>query len=336
MNLESLDLPIVDQDLRRFKQASEHSQNKSFWEKSLIITDAEQWVVIVVGLVGTILAAIISGLFDSGGWTVLIIMAVWAVMIIGVLFVGRLRRIHALRSSYVVSRLAAANRWSFLYSMRDVSWQGILFTAGHDYEFSDVVFANDFSVGRCYFKTGSGRNERSHRYGFMVMTLKGHFPHMLLDSKSNNFKAFGFDSSNLPISFKRNQIISLEGDFDTYYSLYAPGDYDIDARYIFTPDLMSVLIDESDNIDIEIIDNRLFVYFGSSDMNTAKFWRKVERLHMQLGSKLALKSERYKDDRTTDGSVSQQGMRLKTSVPIISIVIIVAYIVLQVVRYVNE
>lgn len=40
-------------------------------------------------------------------------------------------------------------------------------------------------------------------------------------------------------------MLSLEGDFDRYFTLYCPGDYERDALYVFTPDLLALLIDES-------------------------------------------------------------------------------------------
>ena len=39
----------------------------------------------------------------------------------------------------------------------------------------------------------------------------------------------------------RTQVLSLEGDFDRYFTLYCPKEYERDALYVFTPDLMALL-----------------------------------------------------------------------------------------------
>ena len=127
------------------------------------------------------------------------------------------------------------------------------------------------------------------------------------------------------MSFKNNQIDLLEGDFNNYYTLYAPEDYGIDVRYIFTPDLMNILVNESDNIDIEILDSELYIYFGNSQLDTPAFWQRSFRLYSELRDKLVEKSGRYADDRTSDGSVAPQGTRLKQGIPAIVIFIIVVY-----------
>ena len=77
----------------------------------------------------------------------------------------------------------------------------------------------------------------------------------MLDALGNN--GFG---SNLPASFARDQRLSLEGDFDKYFTLYCPEGYEQDALYLFTPDIMARFIDSAAQLDVEIVDDWLFLY----------------------------------------------------------------------------
>jgi len=102
------------------------------------------------------------------------------------------------------------------------------------------------------------------------LKLDRKLPNMVLDSKENN-TLFG---SDLPITFKRDQVLSLEGDFDRYFRLHVPAGHEQDALYIFTPDLMVLFMDRAADYDVEIIDDWMYVYspkpFRMLDPNTYK------------------------------------------------------------------
>ena len=78
---------------------------------------------------------------------------------------------------------------------------------------------------------------------------------MVLDARSNNGL---FGGTNLPSQFSKDQILSLEGDFSEYFTLYCPREYERDALYVFTPDLMALLIDQTSTFDVEIVDDWMF------------------------------------------------------------------------------
>ena len=54
--------------------------------------------------------------------------------------------------------------------------------------------------------------------------------------------------------------LSIEGDFDEHFALHSPPVSQRDAVYIFTPDLMALLIDETGDFDVEIVD--VFVVYS--------------------------------------------------------------------------
>ena len=52
-----------------------------------------------------------------------------------------------------------------------------------------------------------------------------------------------------------DQKLTLGGEFDDKFTLYAPSDYGRDAFQIFAPDLMALFIDRLGTFDVEIIDD---------------------------------------------------------------------------------
>ena len=87
------------------------------------------------------------------------------------------------------------------------------------------------------------------------MKLDVPLPNIVLDATGNN--GFG---SNLPASFDKEQRLSLEGDFDQHFTLYCPAGYERDALYLFTPDIMARFIDNAAELDVEIVDDWMFLY----------------------------------------------------------------------------
>ena len=105
------------------------------------------------------------------------------------------------------------------------------------------------------YTTGSGKNRTTHRWGYVAVKLDVPLPNIVLDALGNN--ALG---SNLPASFARDQRLSLEGDFDRHFTLYCPEGYEADALYLFTPDIMARFIDHAAQLDVEIVDDWMFLY----------------------------------------------------------------------------
>ena len=140
------------------------------------------------------------------------------------------------------------------------------------------------------------------------MRLDRPLPHILLESTANDQNSTGA----LPVSVDRSQRLSLEGDFDKHFTLYAPADYEADALYIFAPDLMALLIDEVGVSHVEIIDDWLFVY--SPDDFTRLDAAGYERLYRMidvLQAKALRQTRAYQDERAAPVTVAPQGSRMK-------------------------
>lgn len=209
---------------------------------------------------------------------------------------------------------AENNGISVIKTINTPQHQGMIFQDGHTKSSSDVYAGNDgipFEVGNYHFTIGHGRGSSTYDWGYICIGLKKELPNMMLDGKQNN-KLLGI--TNLPKLLKRDQVLSLEGDFDKYFTLYAPKTYEQDALYVFTPDVMALMIDNAAPYDAEIIGNRLYVYsskqFTMTDPSTLK---RIFTIIELVGNKTRSQSEKYTDAQSlnTAGRVAEHGRQLR-------------------------
>ncbi len=157
------------------------------------------------------------------------------------------------------------------------------------------ISGRETRFGNYSYRLGtSGDTQTTISWGYVAVRLDAPLPHLVLDAKRNN----GLLATRLPELFARDQVLSLEGDFDHYFTLYAPLRYERDALYIFTPDLMAALIDEGSDYGVEIIDDWvIFATEGPIDFTRPENWNAVFRLVDVAAAKLVRRSERYRDER---------------------------------------
>ncbi|MEV4686664.1 hypothetical protein [Microbacterium sp. LWH3-1.2] len=216
---------------------------------------------VTVTLVTSAVAAATAGV-DGGGIAVLF--GILPLVVIGIIAaVGITLFVRGARSSsermYRLDRFARANAMRYEPRLDDPGLPGMIFAIGSSRHSSDLVRGDrprfvEFANYR--YTTGSGKNQQTHHWGYVAVKLDTPLPHIVLDATSNN----GLFGSNLPLTFDKDQRLSLEGDFDEYFSLYCPADYERDALYLFTPDIMARFIDNAAALDVEIVDDWLFLY----------------------------------------------------------------------------
>ena len=132
-------------------------------------------------------------------------------------------------------------------------------------------------------------------YGYVAIQLDTALPHLVLDARRNNGRLGG---SSIPMPIAGGQTLSLEGDFNEYFTLHCPTGYERDALYVFTPDLMALLIDETGDFDVEIVDDRLFIYSHQPfDLLSPALWERLDRIRSVVGAKALRQTGRYRDDR---------------------------------------
>lgn len=165
-----------------------------------------------------------------------------------------------------LDRFARANGMTWLPRLSAPALPGMIFGRGGSRMASDLVRGEKprfVEIGNYTHTTGSGKNRRTHRWGYVAIRLDVPLPHIVLDATGNN----GLFGSNLPMTFGRDQRLSLEGDFDQHFALYCPTGYERDALYLFTPDVMARFIDNAAALDVEIVDDWLFLY-SRRDLST--------------------------------------------------------------------
>ena len=223
-----------------------------------------------------------------------------------------------------LDRFAKANGLIFSPADANPQYPGSIFGLGRArsaYEHFRSASDRFLDFGNYRYTTGSGKNSTTHTWGFMALQLDRALPHMVLDSKANN----GLFGSNLPAAFTKDQVLSLEGDFDNYFTLYCPKQYERDALYVFTPDLMALCIDNAAPFDIEIVDKWMFVYSAAPfDMSTGPIYQRLFGIVDTVGAKTLTQTDRYSDERVasfTANSVAPQGARLRRGVPVAAIII---------------
>ena len=228
-----------------------------------------------------------------------------------------------------LDRFARANAMTFSPTDAEPAYPGAIFTTGDSRRAIDHLRNSDgrfFDLGNYVYSTGSGKSRTTHNWGFLAFHLDRRLPNMVLDASANNGL---FGGTNLPASFDKSQILHLEGDFDKYFTLYCPSEYERDALYVFTPDLMALLIDEAAPFDVEIVDDWMFVYSATPFVMTEPgVYTRLFRIMDTIGAKTLTQTDRYVDERIGSFSaniVAPAGTRLKRRFPVAGVVVVVIF-----------
>ncbi len=228
-----------------------------------------------------------------------------------------------------MDKFATANGFVFTPADGDLSYPGTIFQLGDSRMATERFRTTEgrlLDFGNYRYSIGSGKNRTTRVWGFLAIKLDRKLPQMVLDSRANNGL---FGGTNLPAAFDKSQILSLEGDFDRYFTLYCPKEYEQDALYVFTPDLMALLIDNAAPYDVEIVDDWMFVYSAKPfPASQPAVYQRLLTIVDTVGAKTLTQTDRYRDERAAApfaaDIVAPQGTRLKRSVSVGAILLIVA------------
>lgn len=213
-----------------------------------------------------------------------------------------------------MDKFAHINNLTLVTDQTEPNLSGVVFSVGHSKKINEAFILPDGTeIGNYQYTTGYGRNRQTHTWGYMRTRLVRRVPNMLLDSKKNNLLSGRF--SNLPQSYASNQTIKLEGDFNDYFTLYAPNGYNHDAFYIFTPDVMAALIDHGADFDMEVVDNSL-VFYKARALNLESEYelRGILTVLEKISNEIIDQADYYADSRIGDRTldvIAEPGTRLK-------------------------
>jgi hypothetical protein len=186
-----------------------------------------------------------------------------------------------------------------------------------------------FDFGNFRFVVSNGKSSSTITWGFLAMQLERRLPNMFLDSLQNN----SWRTGSLSGLFARDQVMSLEGDFDTWFTLYCPKEYERDALYVFTPDLMALCIDEAAPFDVEIVDDWMFIYSPRPfTMDDPQLLARLFRVIATVGAKALRGTDRYQDEKVAApfvaNVVATPGQRLRRRFPTAVVVVLIVVLVL--------
>lgn len=257
-------------------------------------------------------------------------------MAVGAFVMSRGALLGTVQSHYRYTNFARANGFTFA-PLTDVrGYPATIFTIGGVQGATNLIQS---TTGR---RLDIGNvSSSATTCGYMALRLDRKLPHMILDSMANNglLSTARGGERDLPGLISKNQRLSLEGDFDKHFTLYCPQQYERDALYIFTPDLMALLIDNAAPFDVEIVDDWMFVYssrpFTASDH---ELYRRLFRITDTVGEKTLRQTARYSDERVGGSAanlIAAPGSRLKrkftlegagvlVAVPVIGLIVLIA------------
>jgi len=266
--------------------------------------------------------------------------------------------LHFRRGRYTercAQRFALTNGFHYSASPDDREWQGVIFGIGKERHLGPLIEGQHrnlhFWLGNYYYVSGNSRHNTRNSYGFVRIELSRQLPHVLLDSIQNNFieDLDDMQSAGLPRDYKKFQRYELEGDFNNYFTVYAPARYERDMLYFLTPELMALLVDYAADLDIEIIDDYLYIYAMKPIVFNAETLQRLFTVMEAVGAETLENTARYRDNRASieparvsllqgKGSVMSPGRRLVEKRPswVVAIVVWAAVAVAMYLLYSND
>lgn len=307
LDYSSFSEPVSDEMVKQY------AANDVSWltKKTIITISIVLFLFMSVPLViGTLSSG--EGITGSSIFTLFMIAAFTVAAVAAAAYGAKLQA----RDTVRMKRFAERNNAVFRQNITSPGLNGMIFDEGHTRYIEDSLsFTNGIEIGNYTCVKGSGKNRVTYNYSYARVALSRNLPHMVLDAKSNNFLG-----SNLPDRFDTSQRLALEGDFNNHFDVYVPGGYERDALYVFTPDVMQVLVDKGSCYDIEIVEDELFIFkTGKMTLSKQSDLEGFMEIAESIATELKDQSKRYVDERAlqTPGA-GAQNVRAAVAKPMIA------------------
>ena len=255
--------PVTRRDVRAFYRpfASRHPWVRDPYP---VMQRAAMFMGMACGAFGTLVIGVgMAGIAHEGapdmleelvGWGGFAALMLGSGSVMAWFYVGMSARLASPKMHYRLSRFAAANGLSYAPGPDPAThltpWahrgsirlnRVMRHAAEHPIEFANYVR-----------RVGLPGDHNPEFGGFCAVRLATHLPHMVLHAR----RGPKVTMSGLPAG---TQQLSLGGDFDDRFTLYCAEEYERDALYLLTPDVLAGLIDLVPGFDVEIIDDWLFL-----------------------------------------------------------------------------
>ena len=205
-----------------------------------------------------------------------------------------MRRSVAIRTEFQQAEAFCRERgYAFRDRLVNLPVSGLLFRSSKNVIMEGVVDALGVDAPFVYARV-SARGRRLRGLKLIVIPLPRPAPNMVLLSTSGNVL------KSLGIALREFQRLAVEGDFRSRFTLYCPAQYERDALYVFTPDLMGRLMDAAAGCDLEIVDDRVLIYAPAHAFSKPGQLAELPELVRYLHEKFDRQTRRYRDERRTD------------------------------------
>ena len=158
-----------------------------------------------------------------------------------------------------LEEFAVANNYTFEKNGTVSEAYGSIFRLQGRQQVSDVVSGvyknSNLRLFLYRLIVGSGRYQKQYDDTVLELDLSGSLPPLLMMNKHSQIQ-----SLNIHSAFKESHTIVLEGDFNNFFTLYGSDTFEIEAREVFTPDIMALMEDQSKHYSVEFGGNRVYIY----------------------------------------------------------------------------
>lgn len=193
--------------------------------------------------------------------------------------------------------VAAAMGWDYVGDISDRLWgdaidEQIERSSRGSMDYLDASSAEvPFDSVLRTFSVGEGQGASAHVTRAVRIPLAAEAPRIALRTRSGHGTL-----SALPRVPRGSHGLRLEGNFSDVFDVSVPAGYERDALYVLTPDLMAILLDEVPDLDLELVDRTLHVYFPPLDLSApgdlGRFLRVIAVLYERFGRRTV----RYRDE----------------------------------------
>jgi len=153
-----------------------------------------------------------------------------------------------------MEQFAVKNNFVFQKTGLPGNLDGSLFSIGYDRVGSDMVSGNFkdlplYLFNYCY-TISYGKSSRTYCYTVFKLDYPSPLPSIFLRVNGHELHLPADDSER----------ISLEGDFNKFFALYAKKGFEVETLEIFTPDFMEKIQDEWKNFSLEFVGTHIYIY----------------------------------------------------------------------------
>ena len=192
-----------------------------------------------------------------------------------------------------------------------VPWRGMPFPSSGRFTVRRLIQGpDDFESGRFRaLPTESGTSTFLKPFSFVRFPLPVPVPHLVVTNRRSSTLSWA------GISISQGRKLGGSTEFDGVFTLHCPPQYERDALYIFTPNVLAALLDYAPGCELELIDDSAYLYFSREPA----LWKPevadaLLAVTALLRTTLERQTLRYRDDRAA-GAESPSLATLSRSAP---------------------